>query len=78
MHHFKTIFASFLLFAGFTAFAQQIEVTGVVTSAADGYGVIGAAVMEKGTTNGVTTDFDGNFTIRVNEGALHHLGTPCH
>ena len=31
---------------------------------------IGAAVMEKGTTNGVTTDFDGNFTIRVNEGAI--------
>ena len=70
MHHLKTIFASFLLLAGFTAFAQQIEVTGVVTSGADGYGVIGAAVMEKGTTNGVTTDFDGNFTIRVNEGAI--------
>ena len=70
MHHLKTIFASFLLLAGFTAFAQQIEVTGVVTSGADGYGVIGAAVMEKGTTNGVTTDFDGNFSIRVNEGAI--------
>ena len=70
MHHLKTIFASFLLLAGFTAFAQQIEVTGVVTSGADGYGIIGAAVMEKGTTNGVTTDFDGNFTIRVNEGAI--------
>ena len=37
MHHLKTIFASFLLLAGFTAFAQQIEVTGVVTSGADGY-----------------------------------------
>ena len=68
MHHLKTIFASFLLLAGFTAFAQQIEVTGVVTSGADGYGVIGAAVMEKGTSNGVVTDFDGNFTIKVEAG----------
>ncbi|MBR6859640.1 MAG: SusC/RagA family TonB-linked outer membrane protein, partial [Bacteroidales bacterium] len=68
MHHLKTIFATFLLLAGFTAFAQQIEVTGVVTSGADGYGVIGAAVMEKGTSNGVVTDFDGNFTIKVEAG----------
>ena len=68
MHHFKTIFTSFLLLVGLTAFAQQIEVTGVVTSAADGYGVIGAAVMEKGTSNGVVTDFDGNFTIKVEAG----------
>ena len=70
MHRFKSVLIAALLLAGFTAFAQQVEVTGVVTSKADGYGVIGAAVMEKGTTNGTVTDFDGNFTIRVNEGAI--------
>ena len=70
MFKLKSILLSVLLLTGFTAFAQQITVTGVVTSATDGYGVIGAAVMEKGTTNGTTTDFDGNFTITVKEGAV--------
>ncbi len=31
--------------------------------------LIGATVLEKGTTNGVVTDFDGNFTIDVKPGA---------
>ena len=70
MFKLKSIFVSVLLLIGFTAFAQQITVTGVVTSSADGYGVIGAAVQEKGTDNGTITDFDGNFTITVKEGAV--------
>jgi TonB-linked SusC/RagA family outer membrane protein len=31
--------------------------------------VIGASVVEKGTSNGTVTDFDGNFTLSVNPGA---------
>ncbi len=31
--------------------------------------VIGATVMEKGTTNGAVTDFDGNFSLNVKPGA---------
>ena len=31
--------------------------------------LIGASVMEKGTTNGTVTDFDGNFTLNVKPGA---------
>ena len=31
--------------------------------------VIGATVVEKGTSNGTVTDFDGNFVIKVNPGA---------
>lgn len=43
------------------------KVTGVVS---DSQGpVIGASVVEKGTTNGVVTDFDGNFTLEVKSGA---------
>ena len=30
--------------------------------------VIGATVMEKGTTNGTVTDFDGNFRLKVEAG----------
>ena len=68
MFKLKSLFISALLLAGVHAFAQQITVTGVVTSSADGYGVIGAAVQEKGTDNGTITDFDGNFSLNVAPG----------
>ena len=48
---------------GITASAQGYAVRGVVV---DQMGpVIGAAVMEAGTTNGAVTDLDGNFSFRV-------------
>ena len=31
--------------------------------------IIGASVIEQGTTNGVITDIEGNFTLTVNRGA---------
>lgn len=52
-----------------SAVAQQTKkITGVVVDDA-GFPVIGANVVEKGTTNGVITDLDGNFTLEVPEGA---------
>ena len=46
---------------------QSKRVTGVVN---DSYGsVIGASIMEKGTSNGTVTDVDGNFSLNVNPGA---------
>lgn len=52
-----------------TSAQQSNRVTGVVT---DEYGdpIIGANVIEKGTTNGIITDLDGKFTINVNPGAV--------
>ena len=44
--------------------AQTLSVRGVVLDE-NGEGAIGATVMEKGTTNGVVTDIDGNFEIQV-------------
>lgn len=46
------------------AFAQNITVKGTVKDGA-GETIIGASVVEKGTTNGTITDFDGNFTLNV-------------
>ncbi|WP_298238548.1 TonB-dependent receptor [uncultured Algibacter sp.] len=43
--------------------AQDITVSGVVTSAVDNATLPGASVIVKGTTNGSQTDFDGNYTI---------------
>lgn len=44
----------------------QFQVSGTVTDA-DGTPLPGTSVLEKGTTNGVQTDFDGNFSIAVPE-----------
>jgi TonB-linked SusC/RagA family outer membrane protein len=49
-----------------TAFAQT-QVSGNVVDV-DGKAIIGVNVVEKGTTNGVTTDVSGNFTINVRGG----------
>ena len=46
------------------AFAQNMTVTGTVTSAEDGLPVIGASVFVSGTTNGVVTDAAGKYTLR--------------
>lgn len=43
---------------------QLVEVKGQVVDS-NGEPVIGASVLEKGTNNGVITDIDGNFTLRV-------------
>ena len=46
------------------ALAQKITVTGTVVDDA-GEPLIGASVVEKGTTNGTATDFDGKFSLNV-------------
>ncbi|MEG1616480.1 MAG: TonB-dependent receptor [Bacteroidales bacterium] len=49
------------------AFAQQqISVRGTIKDAA-GIPIIGANVIEKGTTNGVISDFDGNFQLQLSD-----------
>lgn len=42
----------------------QISITGTVKDAT-GEAIIGASVLEKGTTNGTVTDLDGNFALSV-------------
>ena len=41
------------------------RVTGQIISADDNHPVIGVSIIEKGTTNGVITDVDGNYSIMV-------------
>ncbi|MBR0037348.1 MAG: TonB-dependent receptor [Bacteroidales bacterium] len=59
---------SILLFCAGTIVYAQTEITGMVVDET-GEGVIGATVLEKGTTNGTATDIDGNFTLKVKAGA---------
>lgn len=51
---------------GFTANAQQrITVNGTVTDAETGQPLPGVTVVEQGTTNGTSADFDGNYSIET-------------
>ena len=65
MEQLKRFIVSFLLLLCVTfMYAQGSEISGNVV---DGTGepIIGATVMEKGTSNGTVTDLDGNFKINV-------------
>lgn len=58
------------LFAAIVASAQSRAVSGKVTSADDGSGMPGVSIAEKGTSNGVISDADGNYTISVGPNAV--------
>lgn len=48
----------------FSMMAQTIQVKGTVSDKS-GTPIIGANIIEKGTTNGIITDLDGNYTLTV-------------
>ena len=60
-----SILFSFFLACAFPLYAQ---VTGTIVDV-NGEPIIGASVLEQGTSNGTITDFDGNFSLQVAEGA---------
>ena len=68
MNNLKRSLLSLMLMLACTVMYAQSEITGTVVDET-GETVIGATVMEKGTTNGTVTDFDGNFVIKANPGA---------
>lgn len=62
MKNFKILFTGLiLLLYSASALAQQLHVKGTVVEKATGEPVIGATILQVGTTNGTITDFDGNF-----------------
>lgn len=50
--------------------AQEVTIKGTVTSQADGEPILGASVLVVGSTNGTSTDFDGNYVIKVKKGDI--------
>jgi len=54
-----------LVFAGVQVVLAQTTITGTVTSSEDGKGIPGATVLVKGTTVGLTTDMNGQYSINV-------------
>ena len=55
----------FMLIVPQSFWAQSFVVKGQVTSHEDNEPLIGVAIMQEGTTNGVVTDFDGNYAIEL-------------
>ena len=72
MKHLQRLLLSTMLILVSTIMYAQTEITGTVV---DGTGepIIGATVMEKGTSNGAITDLDGNFKLKVAAGTDSRL-----
>lgn len=64
----KILFALLALLISCNAFAQTMTVQGRIMDSTK-EPIIGASILEKGTTNGTISDFDGNFTLSVDQGA---------
>ncbi len=61
---FRLLPVVFLIFIGTNVWGQSKQVKGVVKDVT-GETVIGVSIVEKNTTNGTVTDFNGNFTLNV-------------
>lgn len=63
MRNFKLLLTGLLLCFSFTMIAQQ-TLKGIVKEKATGEGLPGVTVVVKGTSNGTSTDFNGNFELK--------------
>lgn len=62
----KLLLSSFLLIFSLWTWAQQVQISGTVKSAADNQSLPGASVIIKGTATGTTTDINGQYTVKAN------------
>ena len=53
-----------------TMYSQQNQVSGTVLSSEDNLPIVGANVLLKGQNSGTSTDFDGNYQISAEKGAV--------
>ena len=68
----KSQFYRLLMLMAVVVFALDVSAQATISGHVKddtGEDVIGATIMEKGTSNGTVTDFDGKFKLECNEGA---------
>ena len=63
----KSFFIAILL-CSLSGFAQEVTIKGTVTSKSDGEPILGVNILVQGTQKGTSTDFDGNYQIKANQG----------
>lgn len=68
MKKITLLIIAFTMCAAF-AYSQKVAISGTITSKEDGLPIIGASVVEKGTSNGTITNFDGVYNLSVSNGA---------
>ncbi|XMO85805.1 SusC/RagA family TonB-linked outer membrane protein [Algibacter sp. AS12] len=68
--HFRLIvfLCVFMVTGVFDLQAQEIQITGSITSSEDEQPIPGVAILIEGTNKGTTTDFDGEYSIIANQG----------
>ena len=69
MRNKRLLLTSFFAMLSIAFVFAQVTATGVVVDATTGEPIIGASVLEEGTSNGTITDFDGNFSLSVGKDA---------
>lgn len=67
---FKYLSVLLLILTGPELFGQGLKVSGTVTDGETGEAVIGATVLEKGTSNGAVTGIDGDFSLTVSDAGI--------
>ena len=65
MRRLTLLLVSLVLLSIQSVLAQSFSVKGTVVSAEDNEPMIGVTIMQEGTSNGVVTDIDGNYTIEI-------------
>lgn len=66
----RLVFFLFLFFSFLIVSAQHKKtVSGTIFSSEDNLALPGASIIEKGTNNGTSSDFDGKFSLKVSENA---------
>tara|TARA_R110002049_G_scaffold308875_2_gene514626 strand:+ start:3853 stop:7104 length:3252 start_codon:yes stop_codon:yes gene_type:complete len=58
----------FIGLSSFTAFGHQKQVSGTIAGS-DGVPIPGVNILQKGTSNGTVSDFDGNYTLNMGQGS---------
>jgi TonB-linked SusC/RagA family outer membrane protein len=64
----KSMLLLLLVFAGASVFGQSRNISGTVTDQSNNESLPGATVLIKGTAKGVSTDFNGKYTLAVESG----------
>lgn len=70
-----TLFSIFTMLFTLGLMAQQGTISGTIIDADLGEGLIGANVVIEGTTNGISTDFDGKYQLKADPGTYNIVVT---
>jgi TonB-dependent starch-binding outer membrane protein SusC len=66
----KASFLFIFLLGSMSLMAQNLDISGTITEVSSGMTIIGATVLQKGTTNGTVSDVNGKYKIKVPKGAI--------